>query len=160
MQALGKVPVRLNAVPVDLLSVSGHKVHGPKGVGALFVRDGVRVVPLFGAGTQENGLRSGTENVPGIAGFGVAAEAAVEHLHETSERMQTLKELLWARIAQAAPFARRNSPSDRAATAPHILSVSFPGLRGEVLVHALAERGVYVSTGSACSSRRRMGAAC
>ncbi len=71
VQALGKVPVRLDAVPVDLLSVSGHKVHGPKGVGALFVRDGVRVVPLFGAGTQENGLRPGTENVPGIAGFGV-----------------------------------------------------------------------------------------
>lgn len=157
VQALGKLPVRLDEVPVDLLSVSGHKIHGPKGVGALFVRNGVRLVPLFGAGSQENGVRPGTENVPGIAGFGVAATIAADNVETTASHMRMLKELLWERISASVPSARKNGPADESA-APHILSVSFPGLRGEVLVHALAERGVYVSTGSACSSRRRVGA--
>jgi len=156
VQAFGKVPIRLDEVPADLLTVSGHKIHGPKGVGALFVREGVRLAPLFGPGTQEKGIRPGTENVPGIAGFGVAAKAAADMPAEM-EKTRALKNLLWERIAAAVPFAVRNGPADEAASAPHILSVSFPGLRGEVLVHALAERGVYVSTGSACSSRRRKG---
>lgn len=158
VQALGKVPVRLDQVPVDLLTVSGHKIHGPKGIGALFVRSGVRVKPLFGAGTQEKGLRSGTENVPGIAGFGAALAETMTRMDQAAARMRALKELLWERISEAAPFALRNGPADPELTAPHILSVSFPGLKGEVLVHALAQRGVYVSTGSACSSRRRTGA--
>lgn len=157
VQAFGKVPIRLDQVPADLVSISGHKVHAPKGIGALFVRDGVRLVPLFGAGTQEKGLRPGTENVPGIAGFGVAAKAAAAGLAKMDET-RALKNLLWERIAEAVPFAVRNGAVSEEDSAPHILSVAFPGLRGEVLVHALAERGVYVSTGSACSSRRRKGA--
>lgn len=158
VQALGKVSVRLDEVPVDLLSVSGHKVHAPKGVGALFVREGVRLQPLFGAGSQERGMRPGTENVPGIAGFGVAAALAADTVAETAAHTRTLKNMLWERIVASVPFAQKNGPSADDAVAPHILNVSFPGLKGEVLVHALAERGVYVSTGSACSSRRRMGA--
>lgn len=158
VQALGKVPIRLDAVPIDLLSVSGHKVHAPKGVGALFVREGVRLQPLFGVGSQERGIRPGTENVPGIAGFGVAADIAAESVAETAAHTRRLRTMLWERIASSVPFATKNGPADDDAAAPHILNVSFPGLKGEVLVHALAERGVYISTGSACSSRRRMGA--
>lgn len=158
VQALGKVPIRLDAVPIDLLSVSGHKVHAPKGVGALFVREGVRLQPLFGVGSQERGIRPGTENVPGIAGFGVAAGIAAESVAETAAHTRRLRTMLWERIASSVPFATKNGPADDDAAAPHILNVSFPGLKGEVLVHALAERGVYISTGSACSSRRRMGA--
>lgn len=157
VQAFGKVPIRLDEVPIDLLSISGHKVHGPKGIGALFVRDGVRLVPLFGTGTQEKGIRPGTENVPGIAGFGAAASETVANFGAI-EQMRELKNLLWQRIASSVPFAVRNGSAGETDSAPHILSVSFLGLRGEVLVHALAEKGVYVSTGSACSSRRRMGA--
>lgn len=158
VQALGKVPIRLDEVPIDLLSVSGHKVHAPKGVGALFVREGVRLQPLFGVGSQERGIRPGTENVPGIAGFGVAAGIAAESVAETAAHTRRLRTMLWERIASSVPFATKNGPADDDAAAPHILNVSFPGLKGEVLVHALAERGVYISTGSACSSRRRMGA--
>src|SRR5690606_14846577 len=123
VQAFGKVPIRLDEVPADLLTVSGHKIHGPKGVGALFVREGVRLAPLFGPGTQEKGIRPGTENVPGIAGFGVAAKAAADMPAEM-EKTRALKNLLWERIAAAVPFAVRNGPADEAASAPHILSVS------------------------------------
>lgn len=154
VQALGKLPLRLDELRIDLVSVSGHKIHAPKGVGALYVRDGVRIMPLFGPGTQERGVRPGTENVPGIAGFGAAAKEAAERVGEF-EQTRALKKLLWERIAEVVPFAVRNGPAAEEDSAPHILSVAFPGLRGEVLVHALAERGVYVSTGSACSSRRR-----
>lgn len=155
VQALGKIPIRLDDVPIDLLSVSGHKVHGPKGVGALFVRNGVRIVPLFGAGTQERGRRPGTENVPGIAGFGVAAAKAAADVDHTARHTRALRDALWERISASVPTARKNGPEDERDVAPHILNVSFPGLKGEVLVHALAEQGVYVSTGSACSSRQR-----
>ena len=154
VQALGKLPINVRELPIDLLSVSAHKIHGPKGVGALWIRPGVRLVSPLGGGSQERGLRPGTENVPGIIGFGAAAELAAEHLAEASERMSRLRERLWAAIQRAVPWAVRNTPADPSQCAPHILNVSFPGLKGEVLVHSLAETGIYVSTGSACSSRR------
>jgi len=154
VQALGKLAINVKELPIDLLSVSAHKIHGPKGVGALWIRPGVRIASILGGGSQERGLRPGTENVAGIAGFGVAAEAAAAGLHEAAARMTRLRELLWEGIRTRVPWAVRNTPSDPAHCAPHILNVSFPGLKGEVLVHSLAEAGVYVSTGSACSSRR------
>jgi len=154
VQALGKLPINVRELPIDLLSLSAHKIHGPKGVGALWIRPGVRLVSPLGGGSQERGLRPGTENVPGIIGFGTAASVAVEHLAETAERMRRLRERLWDGIAQSVPWAVRNTPVEPRQSAPHILNVSFPGLKGEVLVHSLAEAGIYVSAGSACSSRR------
>ncbi|HEY8417093.1 MAG TPA: cysteine desulfurase family protein [Limnochordales bacterium] len=154
VQALGKLPINVKELPIDLLSVSAHKIHGPKGVGALWVRPGVRIVSILGGGSQERGLRPGTENVAGIAGFGVAAEAAVADLPRAAAHMARLRERLWEGIQARVPWAVRNTPVEPAHCAPHILNVSFPGLKGEVLVHSLAEEGIYVSTGSACSSRR------
>ncbi|MBO8140989.1 MAG: cysteine desulfurase [Firmicutes bacterium] len=154
VQAVGKVPVAVDNQPFDLLSASAHKIHGPKGVGLLWVRAGVRLVPLFGTGSQERGLRPGTENVAGIVGFGQAAARAAETLPEAGPRMARLRDRLWSSVKEAVPWAVLNGPPDPAERAPHILNVSFPGLKGEVLVHALADEGVYVSTGSACSSRR------
>lgn len=152
VQAFLKVPLSLARTAVDLYTTSAHKVHGPKGVGALYVRRGVRIRPLFGRGEQEGGLRSGTENVPGIAGFGEAVASAMHAGRAALERMKQLR-LRLARRLLAVPGASLNGPLEEGA-APHILNLSFAGVRGEVLVHALEAKGVYVSTGSACSSRR------
>lgn len=151
VQAFGKLPVQPRQLGADLVTLSGHKIHGPKGAGALYVRRGVRLQPLLTGGDQQGGLRPGTENVPGIVGFGVAARLAAREREDTLARLRALRSRLLAGLGAAVPGALVNSPED---AAPHILNVSFPGVRGEVLVHALAERGVYVSTGSACHSRR------
>ncbi len=151
VQALGVMPVRPKELGVDLVSVSGHKIHGPKGVGALYVRKGLQIQPLFGKGSQEGGLRSGTENVPGIAGFGAALRALAEETGEERERLRSLRERLITELLEI-EGARLNGARGEGA-APHIANFSFPGVRGEVLVHALEERSVYVSTGSACTSR-------
>lgn len=152
VQAFLKVPLSLGRSAVDLYTTSAHKVHGPKGVGALYARRGVRLHPLFGRGGQEGGLRPGTENVPGIAGFGEAIAAAMRAGRAARERMRELRQRL-ARRLLTIPGASLNGPLDEGA-APHILNLSFAGVRGEVLVHALEAKGVYVSTGSACSSRK------
>lgn len=161
VQAFGHMQLQLERSALDMASFSGHKIRGPKGVGALWRRRGVRLQPLFGEGSQEDGLRPGTENVPGIAGFGAAAEEAVFD-EARSERIATMRDALWdgieASVARHVPV-KRNGPREGAVRAPHILNVSFVGLKGEVLVHALAEAGVYAATGSACSSRRRTGSA-
>lgn len=147
VQALGKVPPPGRAV--DLYSVSAHKVHGPKGAGALVVRRGARVVPLFAGGGQERGLRGGTEPVPLLVGFGVAARLATEarpaFVREAARLSARLREGL---VAQGGVI---NSPE---AAVPTTVNASFPGVAAEPLVHALEERGVVVSTGSACSSKR------
>lgn len=150
IQALGKIELDPAGWGIDLLSVSAHKIHGPKGVGALWVRTGVQVEPLIYGGGQEQGLRSGTENVPGIVGFG----AALEHLSNQQEQliahMVQLREAFISLVNKQLSEAVINSPLT--AAAPHICSIALPGLRGEVLVHALAHAGVYVSSGAACSS--------
>lgn len=160
VQALGKLPLHLNEGQLDLVSLSAHKIHGPKGVGALWMRQGTRVQSPLGGGSQERGARPGTENVPGIAGFGAAAAEAAQHVDEAGPRMVRLRERLWQGIRQrlggTVPVLRNGPPAPEF-LAPHIVNVSFLGLKGEVLVHALAEAGVYASTGSACSSRRRSG---
>lgn len=153
VQALGHVAFRVADLRADLVTVSAHKLGGPQGVGALYVRKGVRLQPLVLGGDQEWGLRGGTPNLPGIAGFG----AAVRFWMQQGEKLRAQLRALWTQLRAAVeevPGLRWNTPADPARTAPHILNVSVPGLRGEVLVHRLEQEGVYVSTGSACHSRR------
>lgn len=157
VQAAGKLPVRVREIGCDLLTLSAHKIHGPKGVGGLYVRSGLKLRPLLHGGGQEGGLRSGTENLPGIAGFGAAAAAAAAEQPAGLERLRALRERLLAGLAASGLEYWVNGPDPAAPdAAPHILNLSFRGVpRGEVLVHALEARGVYVSTGSACHSRHR-----
>ena len=135
---------------IDLLSVSGHKIHGPKGIGFLYVKDKTKIKPIIYGGGQQKNMRSGTENVAGIAGLGAAAEELYQDFDEKIERLYELREYLVAGM-QELEGTTVNGADGRDA-APHIVSVSFAGIRAEVLLHALEERGIYVSTGSACSS--------
>ncbi|MGI5877365.1 MAG: cysteine desulfurase family protein [Christensenellales bacterium] len=151
VQALGRAALR--QADIDLYSVSAHKVHGPKGVGALLARPGLRLHPAVLGGGQEQGLRSGTENTPGILGFAKAAEIYAQRQQEFAGRMMELKIALAQGIAERISDACFNGP-EPGEGAPHILNVSFPGLRGEVLLHALEADGIYVSTGSACAATR------
>ena len=154
VQALGKIPIDVEKMGIDLLTISGHKLHSPKGSGALFLRDGLELQPLFDGGGQERGLRSGTENVPAIAGLGRAVEIASAEIDYFNEKIIKLKKLLIDRVLQEIPHTYLNSPSvDSCFSAPHIANISFEGIKGEILVHAMEEHGVYISTGSACSSR-------
>jgi len=146
VQACGKVPVA--AGDADLLSLSAHKIGGPKGVGALVARRGVKIQPLIRGGGQERGLRSGTENVAGIVGFGVACRLAKANL-EAYGRLGDLRELLWRGLAATGGVAR-NSPAD--GCLPNTLSVGFAGVSGEALVAALDLEDIAVSTGSACAA--------
>lgn len=149
IQAYGKYVIRPKKQGIDLLSVSGHKIHGPKGVGFLYIDEKAKVRPILFGGGQQKGMRSGTENVPGCAGLGSAVrevyrdhEAKIEKLYQIRERLIAgLKEL---------PGVTINGHEGRE-NAPQIVSASFEGVRSEVLLHALEDRGVYVSSGSACS---------
>ncbi|MDB4968191.1 MAG: Cysteine desulfurase [Myxococcales bacterium] len=151
VQAVGKLVVDVGAAPFDSLAISGHKIHAPKGVGALWLRRGARLKALVFGGGQERGLRPGTEGVPGIVALGLAAELAVAARAEAAPRMTVQRERLWTAIVAAVPSARRNG--EPATTAPHILSVGFGGVPAEPLLHALEAAGVYVSAGSACHAR-------
>lgn len=154
-QALGRIPLDVGSLAADLLSLSGHKAGGPKGVGALYVRRGTALRPLLAGGGQEAGLRSGTENVPAIAGLGVAARLAVGELPVVAPRLAALRERLVAAIQEKIDGAVLNGPATGEAAAPHIANFSFPGVPGEVILHYLEEEGIYVSTGAACTSRKR-----
>lgn len=148
VQSFGKLPLKPAKWGIDLVSISGHKIHGPKGTGALYLREGLAIPPLLLGGGQEGGLRSGTENVVGIGGLGLAALLAEEEREGALPKVAKLRRVFLEGLEGSS--YRLNSPDDGS---PYILNLSFPGYRGEVLVHALAEKGVYVSTGSACSSR-------
>jgi cysteine desulfurase NifS len=151
VQGIGKIEVDVEKLGVDLLSVSGHKLHGPKGVGMLYVRKGISLIPLISGGSQERRLRAGTENVPGIVGFGKACELAAQRLNEKDmERVAKLRDLLEAGIRELVPGARLNG--DPTKRLPNTLNVTLPELRGESLVMFLSRRGVYCSSGSACKS--------
>ena len=153
IQAYGKMRIQPKKWNIDLMSVSGHKIHGPKGTGFLYVADGTKLHPIIHGGGQQNGRRSGTENVPGIAGLALAAEKIYEGHGEKVERLYSLKRhlirLLWE---MEGVHVNACQEDDLEQTAPHILSVSVEGVRSEVLLHALEESGIYVSSGSACSS--------
>lgn len=150
IQSFGKLRIYPKRMGIDLLSVSGHKIHGPKGVGFLYVKDKTKIKPIIHGGGQQKNMRSGTENVAGIAGLGVAVEELYDNFDEKIERLHELREYLAAGM-QALEGTTVNGAKGRN-SAPHIVSVSFAGIRAEVLLHALEERGIYVSTGSACSS--------
>ena len=150
VQSVGKIPVDVKQLGVDLLSLSGHKLHAPKGVGALFLKKGTRLNKLFYGGHHERDRRPGTENVPGIVALGKAAELARLHLDERTARMRELRDGLEQRILSEIPSVSVNG--DREQRVPNITNLSFAGLDGESLLIALDLRGVAVSTGSACSS--------
>ena len=151
VQGLGKVPVDVEALGVDLLAVSGHKVHGAKGVGALYVRQGVTLIPLIHGGGHERGLRSGTENVAGIVGFGKACELAQRRLnHKEMERVRALRDRLEQGIRELVPDARLNGHATQ--RIPNTLNMTLPGFRGESLVLFLDRKGVAFSSGSACKA--------
>ncbi len=152
VQGYCKVPCDVKELGADLLSISGHKIHGPKGIGVLYSKKGVRLAPiLFGGGQQDN-LRPGTENVPGIAGLGVAAKLCHQRMPESVPRMELLRKRLETGILERIPNVKINTPK---ICAPHILNVSFDGVRSEVVLHSLENSGIYVSSGSACSSHKK-----
>jgi cysteine desulfurase NifS len=149
VQAVGKIPVDVEELGVDMLSVSAHKFHGPKGIGALYVRDGVALEPLIHGGGQEGSLRAGTENVPAIVGFGKAAELAVGALGR-AEATMALRDRLEREIIALVPNAKLNG--HRSSRLPNTLNLTLPELRGESLVMALDQQGISLSSGSACKS--------
>ena len=150
VQGYGKLPFTPKALGADLISVSGHKIHAPKGIGALFIRSGVKLPPLILGGGQENGLRSGTEPLPQIAAFGEAAALAKASLGEAGERMAALRKSCVDTLSAAIPDLVVLGGG-----APHILSLSLPGYRSEVLMNYLEAEGIYVSKSSACKRGRR-----
>lgn len=150
IQAYGKFVIRPKRQGIDLLSVSGHKIHAPKGIGFLYVDSRVKIKPLIYGGGQQRGLRSGTENVPGIAGLGAAAREMYRDHSERLKRMYEIKDYMISRLGEVEGTTVNSLPGDQ--SAPQIVSVSFSGVRSEVLLHALEEKGIYVSSGSACSS--------
>ncbi len=150
IQAYGKYVIRPRKQGIDLLSVSGHKIHGPKGVGFLYIRDGVKLKPMIYGGGQQNDMRSGTENVPGVAGLGVAAREMYRDHEAKIACLTGLKDYMIDRVSELEGVTVNSKKGE--GSAPQIVSVSFEGVRSEVLLHALEERGIYVSSGSACSA--------
>jgi cysteine desulfurase len=150
VQAFGKVPIDMRSVPVDFLTISGHKIGAPKGIGALFTRYGAPLTPLMHGGMQDRGRRPGTENIAMAVGLARAAELAVEEREEEWRRLETLRNVLEAALVARIPDARINGAG--APRAPHILNISVPGTDSEALLMALDLQGVACSAGSACQS--------
>lgn len=154
IQAIGKMKISVKRLGVDLYTVSGHKIHGPKGTGALFIKDGTKIVSRQIGGAQEKGIRPGTENVPGLCGFGVACDIVVETLEDHITKLEAIKERFWRGLSSQLQSIKLNGQISEA-FAPHVINISFVGMRGEVLLHELESKGIYVSTGSACSSKNK-----
>ncbi len=133
------------------MSLSGHKINGPKGVGALYVSKDVRISPCFFGGGQEKGICPGTHNLPAIAGFGLAAKLSLWAMEESASHMRALQRMLLDGISERFPGAHINTPKN---AAPHIVNVSFPGYVGENILHYLESKGIFVSVGSACASNK------
>ncbi len=175
VQAYGKLEIRPKKLGVDLLSVSAHKIHGPKGVGFLYVNEKTKLQPMMLGGGQQKGMRSGTDNVPGAAGLAEAAREAYTQLGQSTEQLLKLKKRMIDGLktlskSDAEPVKRGETAGKPDAqkpcivihseegdkSAPHIVSAAFPGVRSEVLLHALEERGIYVSAGSACTTNKKV----
>ncbi len=150
IQAFGKIPVKPMRIGADLVSISGHKVHAPKGVGALYIRKGIKIQPFLSGGGQENGMFSGTEALPAIAGF-AAAVSALPDLNRQLEITRSLKNFALNELSKI-PAVEINSPSD---ALPYILNISFTGIPSQVLINYLSQRGIYISAGSACKKGHR-----
>lgn len=142
----------VNSKYADLITLSGHKIHGPKGIGALFIKKGIRVNPLFIGGNQQKGIRSGTENVPGIVGFASASEYMSMNMEKNNEKILLIKNKL-KEIKNLLPEVYINGDENNGS--PYILNISFADIKGEVLLHTLEDKGIYVSTGSACTSNHK-----
>jgi cysteine desulfurase len=152
VQGYGKVPLSIKGSHIDLLTISGHKFHAPKGIGLLYVREGVHLLPLFHGGAQQDGTRPGTENVAGIVALAkamriVKEREGEERIHLRGLQMKAIESL------RGLQHMRINTPIESGFTSPHILNISFMGIKPEVIVHALEERGILISTRSACSSK-------
>lgn len=152
VQSYAKIKFRPSKYNIDFMSVSGHKLHGPKGIGFMYVKESNRIKPLLTGGGQEVGVRSGTENVPGIYGLGKAVEILNQDLQGTIDKIRSLRDLLKKEILENIDNVKINSPEDGVC---HVLNVSFRGVKGEVLLHYLEQKEIYVSTGSACSSKKK-----
>ena len=150
VQGFGKYRIYPRKLNVDLCTISGHKIHGPKGIGALYVGSHVKIQPIVFGGEQQKNVRSGTENVPGIAGLGLAAKLIYQDLDEKVARMRELKAHFIEGVQEIQDITIHGLYDET--SAPHIISVGFAGIRSEVLLHALEEKGIYVSSGSACAS--------
>ncbi len=153
IQAYGKYRIHPRKENIDLLSVSGHKIHGPKGTGFLYVQEKARIKPQILGGGQQNGMRSGTDNVPGIAGLSKAVELSYQNFDEKIRTLYALKEYFTEGLLKLEDVRINGMPVMEGA--PHIISASFMGIRSEVLLHALEERGIYISAGSACSTHKK-----
>ena len=151
VQGYGKVKILPGKMGIDLLSVSGHKIHGPKGVGFLYVSYKVKIKPIIFGGGQQKALRSGTENVCGIMGLGAAIKRIFDGFEEDTKRMSELRDYLIERAKEIDDVKINGNPDARA---PHIVSISIKGVRAEVLLHALEEKGIFISSGSACASNK------
>ena len=152
VQGYGKFKIFPKKMGVDLMSVSGHKIHGPKGIGFLYINEKIKIKPISYGGGQQNGMRSGTDNVPGIAGIAKAVEEVYKYLDKDIARLYSLKEYFVNGVLQI-PDVKINGYTGYD-SAPHIVSVSIRGIRSEVVLHALEDRNIYVSAGSACSSHK------
>lgn len=150
VQGFGKYRIYPKKLKVDMCSISGHKIHGPKGIGALYIDENVKIRPIVFGGEQQKNIRSGTENVAGIAGLSLAARTIYDNLDEKVEKMRGLKQHFIEGVTKIKNTTVHGLYDET--SAPHIISVGFAGIRSEVLLHALEEKGIYVSSGSACSS--------
>ena len=151
IQSFGKIETIPKNIGADLMSVSGHKIHGPKGSGFLYVKKGTLIRPIIYGGGQQKNMRSGTENVPAIAGLGVAVEKTFENFDEKINHITMLRNRL---VEGLTSIDEVYTNTDIEQGAPHIASISFVGVRAEVMLHALEDKGIYVSSGSACSSNK------
>ena len=157
MQGFGKAKIYPKRMGIDLLSVSGHKIHGPKGIGVLYIGEKVKIQPILHGGGQQYNMRSGTDNVPGAAGMAKAAELLYQHYDKDIEHLYRCKKYFMDGVRKIEGVAVNGllpGKPDGEGTAPHIVSVSFMGVRSEVLLHALEEKEIYVSAGSACAARK------
>ena len=150
VQGFGKYRIYPKKLKIDMCSISGHKIHGPKGTGALYIDEHVKIKPILFGGEQQKNIRSGTENVPGIAGLGLAAKTIYQNLDEKVQKMRELKNHFIEGISKIEDTTIHGLYDET--SAPHIISVGFSGIRSEVLLHALEDKGIYVSSGSACAS--------
>lgn len=154
VQGFGKVRINPKREKIDLLAISGHKIHGPKGVGVLYINEKVKINPIILGGGQQRGLRSGTENVPGIAGIARAAELIYDDFDNKMDRLYDLKTYFVGELQKLDGITINGLTDDIRKTAPHIISASIDGIRAEVMLHSLEDKDIYVSSGSACASNK------
>ena len=155
VQSFGKLRIQPKKMNIDLLSISGHKIHAPKGIGILYIRNGVKINPIIYGGGQQGGMRSGTEPVPSIAAIGEAARLAYKDFDTEIPRLYELKKYFIDGVTKIEGVSINGLPKDGSLGAPHVISVSVRDVRAEVLLHSLEDKGIYVSAGSACSTHKR-----